>query len=154
VSKISVALSTQKLETGKNLTVYGTIEHVGDMPIPLSMEWPSVQIILEFTKPDKSTTQKTIVLNSNGTFTSTLKPDAAGLWSMKASWTGNDDYSSSSSDAALFTVEATGIIETLTQSGLIYAVIIVPVIAVVAILVVRKRKTMPPPPPPSHQQLQ
>jgi len=73
----------------------------------------------------------------------TYEPDASGQWSVKASWAGDEDHEGAVSGAVAFTVTEPSPIETVTNTGVIYAIPGVAV-AIAAIYVMRKRSAAGP----------
>jgi len=144
----AITLSANLLQVKVNegqIKVSGSLSHSSAMPIPINITWTSIQITIEYTKPDGTTTTKTAVVSSDGTFEDTLIPDKSGIWSVKASWNGDTDHLGAQSNQVSFTVEE-------PSMSWIWIVLIVVVVSVAAaagaILLAKKRKMLPPAPAP------
>jgi hypothetical protein len=144
----AITLSANLLQVKVNegqIKVSGSLSHSSAMPIPINITWTSIQITIEYTKPDGTTTTKTAVVSSDGTFEDTLIPDKSGIWSVKASWNGDTDHLGAQSNQVSFTVEE-------PPMSWIWIVLIVVVVSVAAaagaILLAKKRKMLPPAPAP------
>ncbi len=93
-STISCSVSSSSLMIGNSVTVSGSL-------IPTLS---GKDVILTYTKPDRSTFTKTVTTSSDGSYSDTYTPDTDGLWGVKASWTGDTTYSYASSSSMSFTV--------------------------------------------------
>jgi len=96
MTSISCSVSSATIQLGEKITVTGSM-------FP-TLE--SVNAALTFTRPDGSTINHSIAL-AHGEYTFTYEPDSSGSWSVKASWSGNDNYERNSSGLIVFTVEFT-----------------------------------------------
>ena len=92
---LSLTTSLVKVQRGSTITVSGSISPA-----------MSVNIKLIFTKPDGSTMIVEVVSDENGFFTYSFKPEVEGSWSVKAVFEGDLEHEASTSEAAIFTVEA------------------------------------------------
>jgi len=145
----SVALSAVPLTVkarSEAITVNGALQHASEMPMAFELSWPATQVTVQYIRPDGSSVTHTVTNSDDGAFTDTYTPDAAGQWSVKASWEGDEDHEGAVSDALAFTVTEPSLIEMLTNTGIIYA-IPVAAVAIVAIFVMRKRNAAGPLPP-------
>jgi S1-C subfamily serine protease len=125
----------------ESVTVTGYLEHISPMPLKFNITWPVVQIVVQYTKPDGSSVIHTISNSADGTFTDSIKPDAPGQWSVRASWQGDEDHLGASSDTLAFTVTEPPLFEMLVDTGLVFVFPIVAIMAIAAIVLsLRKHK--------------
>ena len=130
---ITLSLSTNAVALGNNLTVSGSITpSVSGFP-PVS----GVAVTLTYTKPDATTLNSTVTSGTDGSFNDIYMPDAAGSWSVAASWPGNVDYLGATSFAEAFTVTNSSGGGT---SVYLYAGVVIIVIAVAAVATYLYRK--------------
>jgi hypothetical protein len=64
-----------------------------------------VQITLTYTLPDGTIVTRGAVTSAGGTFADTYAPEKEGQWSVRASWSGNENYLGAESPSAYFAVE-------------------------------------------------
>jgi hypothetical protein len=96
---------------------------------------------VQYTKPDGSSVTHTVSNSADGTFTDSIKPDAPGQWSVRASWQGDEDHLGASSGTLTFTVTQPPLLEMLVDTGLVFVFPIVAIVAIAAIVLsLRKRK--------------
>lgn len=134
---ITLSLSTKSVTLGNNLTVSGSVTpSVSGLP-PVS----GVAITLTYQKPDGTTSTITVTSGIDGSFNDTYTPDAAGSWSVTASWAGNVAYLGSTSFATSFKVTNS------SQGGIfnvylivVIVIIIIVIIAAIATYLYRKKK--------------
>lgn len=149
----SVALSAVPLTVKvkkEAITVNGVLQHASEMPIAVDFSWPATQVTVQYTRPDGSSVTHIVLNSKDGAFSDTLTPDASGQWSVKASWEGNGDHKGAVSNALAFTVTEPSLIETLTDTGMIYVIPVVVVAMVAVVFLMRRRRAggpLPPPPP-------
>jgi len=93
-SSLSISLSDTSLIYGDSITTYGVT----------SPEIEGAEILLKYSKPDGSNTNRIATTDSSGKYTYTLTPDKTGAWSVIASWEGNENYTGSSSTTKGFSV--------------------------------------------------
>jgi hypothetical protein len=94
VTSISCSVNSNVIQQDQSVTVSGTIS-------------PSVSnalISIEYISPSGSTIPKTVYSNSNGNYQDTFTPNAAQGWTVKVSWSGNDNHLGAS-NSAQFRVE-------------------------------------------------
>jgi hypothetical protein len=94
-STLTLSASTLNVKEGETLTVYGSI-----FP-PLS----NVNISLTYVKPDNSSFEIMVQTSTDGKFVDVRKLTMIGLWSLTASWSGNQQYKSAKSSTLSITVE-------------------------------------------------
>jgi len=107
-STITISVSSEKTEVGKELKITGRLEP------PLA----NVEITLTYTKAGKVKVTHTVKTMGDGSFTDTIKPDAGGTWTVQASWKGTDKYEATESKEITFeAVEKRCIIATATYGS-------------------------------------
>lgn len=124
---ITCDISEETITIGENITVTGLV-------------YPTVEnttVTLIFTMPNGSTIEQYAHTSSNGTFTTSFKPNKIGSWQVRAKLSGNDLRNEASSEKKSFRVNDTWINQ--------YKIhIIISVAAVIAILVaavfIRRRR--------------
>lgn len=136
---ISLSVSETSITEGDEVTVYGTIEPPAQ-----------VSITLTYTTPDGSTLNRTATSSSDGSFSDSFEPTAAGSWSVQASWTGSETQAGATSATRSFTVlEATTadgienevfVIPLLWVAIIVIVVLVIIVVALIAIILSRKQK--------------
>jgi hypothetical protein len=128
-TSISCSVIPTSVILGNYTTVSGSI----------SPPVPNVPVTLTYTKPDATTSDRTVMTEADGAFNDTYAPSMAGSWSVKAIWEGNDNYLGSTSFDAKFTVEEPSASSIPTQY-IVVVVIAIVVIAAIAIYWNRKKK--------------
>lgn len=93
-STLSISLSSDIAEHGSTITISGST----------SPAIPGTEIDLTYTRPDKTTVSGTAVTSTAGSFSHSLTANQEGMWSVKASWIGNDGYHGAESPTLEFTV--------------------------------------------------
>jgi hypothetical protein len=128
---ITISLSAQSVSLGGNLTVNGSImPSVSGFP-PVS----SVAVALTYTKPDGTTLTRTVTSGADGSFSDTYTLDAAGSWSVQASWAGDTAYlGATSSNEAVAVTNSSGSGGSIPMTYL-YIVVVIIIIAIVAAVV-------------------
>ena len=93
---------------------------------------------IEYVKPDGTKITRTATVNADGTFEDLITPDQAGVWTVTAYWSGNEDYSETTSNQASFTAKEPPI----TWNIYLYAMIVVPIVAsiIIVLLFMTRRK--------------
>jgi len=127
VTSISCSVSASSLPLGNSVTVSGSI----------SPAVPNATVTLTYTKPTADTITRTVVTGPDGQYTNAYTPDAAGSWTVYASWAGNDNYFAASSFNTPFTVNGSF---TTNNIYMYVAVIVVVVVIVVALAVLLLRR--------------
>jgi peptide/nickel transport system substrate-binding protein len=97
---ISCSVSPSEITEGSSITVSGSID-------------PAVSgktVSLSFRKPDGTALTRTVTSDSHGSYNDSYKPDAAGSWSVTASWPGDPTHEGASSQPVSFTVKKSGCI--------------------------------------------
>ncbi len=64
-----------------------------------------VTVTLTYTRPDGSTLTRSVTSNYTGNFTDTYSPDAAGVWEILASWSGDEACNPTVSSSVSFMAE-------------------------------------------------
>jgi hypothetical protein len=97
-SSITCSTSSQSVAIGSQVAITGLISpaHVG------------VVVTLTFNPPNGSSTAKTTTSTSDGSYVYSMVPDAAGPWSVKASWLGDVDHKPAGSSYVSFAVSKAG----------------------------------------------
>jgi len=142
-SSIALEVTPASVNTGDTVTVTGTITHASDMPIPINITWPAVQVTLQYTEAGGSPVTKQVTLGTDGKFTDTFKPESDGDWSVTATWQGDDDHKAATSNTATFKSSMNILI---IVGGAV--VVLVVVGAGVYFFVLKKKPTAVPTPPP------
>ena len=97
---ISLSVSSSEATAGKDeVTVNGVIAHSSDTPIQVTVKWPNPAVVFTYTKPDDSTSTKTVIAGSDGTFEDTFTPEIEGSWTISSSWEGSDDHGEAASQS-------------------------------------------------------
>jgi len=116
---ITCNVTRETMTIGENIMVTGIVYPVVE----------NASVILVFTMPNGSTIEQHVYTSSNGTFTTSFKPDATGLWHIQTKFDGDDLRGKAYSEAKSFHVNDTWINR--------YMIYIMGVVAgVVAVLVV------------------
>ena len=93
-SSVSIQTSESQITEGDSVTVSGSIN-------------PAVsgaEVVIAFTKPDGSTSTRTISTGSDGSYSELYIPTETGSWSIKASWEGDSTYIGATSQTLEFNV--------------------------------------------------
>jgi len=93
---LTIGVSETEITKGDSLTISGSIS-------------PAIEealVTLTFTKPDGSTFTKTVLTDTDGSYSDSFTPTEKGEWSVKASWEGDAYHEGASSSSVSFTVEA------------------------------------------------
>jgi len=134
------AAGTSTVKVNKEaMSVNGSLVHSTSMPVPVNITWPATQVTLEYTKPGGSTVTHTVTISSGGVFTDSLTPDVSGQWTVRASWAGNIEHNGATSTPVSFTVTEPTLVETMTDTGMIYIIPIVVIVAIVAVVFMMRR---------------
>jgi len=96
-TSIDLSLPPQ-VKLGEEAAVSGTIVPTGGPPVA------GVNVTLSYTKPDESVVNRTAVTETDGSFQDAYMPDVPGTWSVKASWTGDEDHNGTESLQVQFSV--------------------------------------------------
>jgi len=86
-SSISIQTSETQITEGDSVTVSGSINPAV----------PGAEVVIVFTKPDGSTSTRTVSTGSDGSCLELYIPTETGSWSIKASWEGDSTYSGATS---------------------------------------------------------
>jgi S1-C subfamily serine protease len=157
-SSITVSVSPSKTTSGQAVQMKGSIQHAGELLLPVEFDWSGASVTLTYAGPEGASSTKTVSASKDGNFTDAFTTDKAGAWTATASWDGNKDHSGSKSEPASFTVEGGLLGFTIpgvpaSILGIPTAYILVGVVAIVVVLVVvlaRRRKRPTPTPRPSE----
>ncbi|RLI36803.1 hypothetical protein DRO66_04955 [Candidatus Bathyarchaeota archaeon] len=93
-SQISSSLSASQIISGESITVEGSIN-------PPQVD---ADIVIQYSNPLDEVVSQTVKTGSLGNFSDTFTPDIGGVWSITASWSGNQVYAGSS-NTTLLTVD-------------------------------------------------
>lgn len=157
-SSMTISVSPSKATSGQAVQVKGSVQHAGELLLPVEFDWSGASVTLTYAGPDGASSTKAVSASKDGNFTDTFTSDKAGAWTVTASWDGNKDHSGSKSEPTSFTVEGGLLgftIPGLPASilGIPTAYVLVGVVAIVVVLVVvlaRRRKRPTPTPRPSE----
>lgn len=94
IGYVSCAPESSYVIGGRNVTVSGSIT-------PLRV---GAQVDVTYIRPDDSVVTRNALTNATGEYTDSFMPDKVGLWKVKASWAGDEDYEGSTSLLEEFTV--------------------------------------------------
>ncbi|RSN75800.1 Ig-like domain-containing protein [Candidatus Methanodesulfokora washburnensis] len=92
-SFMSLSVTPNYVRIGQSVTVSGSISPGVSAQVKLTIRSPKGESTVEVTSSE------------SGYFSYTISPDSTGLWYVRASWPGNDDYVGSSSGWVSFRVE-------------------------------------------------
>ncbi|MGB9713813.1 MAG: FG-GAP-like repeat-containing protein [Candidatus Bathyarchaeales archaeon] len=138
-SALTISASPLTVNVGGDVTVSGTLTPA-----------QAATVTITYTKPDGTSTTKTVAAAGTGAFTDTIKLDHAGVWQIKASWSGNEQYEATTSiSVAVQAVDQTTSI--LAMAGLGLGVVAL-ILAAIGVMASRKKTAKQPPPteaPPS-----
>ena len=157
-SSMTISVSPSKATSGQAVQVKGSVQHAGELLLPVEFDWSGASVTLTYAGPDGASSTKAVSASKDGNFTDAFTSDKAGAWTVTASWDGNKDHSGSKSEPTSFTVEGGLLgftIPGLPASilGIPTAYVLVGVVAIVVVLVVvlaRRRKRPTPTPRPSE----
>jgi hypothetical protein len=96
-ASINLSLPPQ-VKLGEVASVSGTIVSTGGPPVA------GVNVTLSYTKPDESVVNRISMTETGGSFQDAYSPDMLGTWSVKASWTGDEDHNGTESLEVPFNV--------------------------------------------------
>jgi len=94
-SSISCSPSQTQVAMGASIDIQGS----------LTPSLGGVNIILTYTKPDRTTFTRTVTTASGGTFKDTYAPNMVGSWSVAVSWPGDKNYEGCEYSASFTVVE-------------------------------------------------
>ncbi len=121
VTKISTSLSctvsSSEITEGASIIITGQ----------LSPSISDTMITVTYQKPDGSTFNKTVITESDGSYTVSHEPQGIGVWNIITSWNGNETYQEIINDSQFYEVKEPSFFETpigiATITGGIVAVI-------------------------------
>lgn len=134
-STLSVTASAITVDVGENVTISGTLT-----PAQTTI------VTVEYTMPNGTIITNTVSATSAGTFTNTIELDQEGVWQVKASWNGNDQYEATESTLMTITVQTVDQTPTLATAGIALGLIAL-ILAIAGIYMASRRKAGAPPPP-------
>jgi len=130
-SALSCNVSKDTVTQGESIVVSGSI----------NATLSGKTVTLTYKKPDGSTFNRTVSTGSDGSYSDSYTPDAAGTWSVTASWTGDTSYNGANSSTRSLTVNAvTFILFTPFGIALLGGIIL---IIIIAVLIFRRRPKIP-----------
>lgn len=94
-STITCEISSSEIAFGELVTVSGYIS-----PSPVA----GTQVTLTYTKPDDSKSARTTTTDQLGIYSDAFAPDMAGVWTVKASWMGDQLHAGAENTSQPFTV--------------------------------------------------
>jgi len=94
-TEVTCTLSTSEAVIGEEVTVSGRIEPAV----------PAATVTLTIAKPDGSTTERTLDIDSEGAYSTVFEPSEVGQWTVKASWEGGPGHHASESQTVQLAVE-------------------------------------------------
>lgn len=106
-TSIRLSVSSQKIEEDEEFYVSGFVSaEKGKVQDGIAQEkLEGVTVPLTYTRPDGSTLTRSVTSNYTGNFTDTYTPDAAGIWEISASWSGDEACNPAVSSSISFIVE-------------------------------------------------
>ncbi len=132
-SALTISASPLTVNVGQNITISGTLT-----PAQTAM------VTITYTMPDGTSTTKTVTSLSTGAFTDIIKLNQVGVWQIKASWSGNEQYEAATSiSVTVQAVDQTTPILAMVGLGLGLVALILAAIGVIASR--KKTRTQPPP---------
>jgi len=139
-SSLSITASPLTLNVGENVTISGTLTPA-----------QTASITVTYTMPNGTSTTRTVLSTSTGTFTDIIRLDKAGTWQVKASWNGNSQYEAAVSAPIAVTAEAVDQMTPIfAMAGLGLGVIAL-ALALVGVYLALKKKAEAPKPPATAQ---
>ncbi|MGB9675662.1 MAG: Ig-like domain repeat protein [Candidatus Bathyarchaeales archaeon] len=127
-STLAVTASQLTVNVGENITIDGALT-----------PGQTANITLTYTMPNGTTTTKTVQSTSTGTFTDTIKLDTAGIWQVKASWTGDTQNTAAESTTITLTAQAVDTTTPMFALGGLGLGIIALILAAVALIIPSKK---------------
>jgi hypothetical protein len=126
---LSVSATPPAVKTDETVSVGGALSP----PIAVPIE-------LVYTRPDGFEMIKHVTTSASGAFSDTFIPDLSGSWSVKARWSGDDDYFGCESQPVSLSVEAVPEKTSLWEKilGAASIIIIIIIIFVIAYLIFRR----------------
>jgi len=93
-STITCGRSKSQVFLGEGITISGSIDppHGG------------VVVVLTYTRPNTTILQRNVTTSKDGSYSDAFSPDQAGLWKVKASWSGDADNMGAASSTIKFIV--------------------------------------------------
>ena len=153
-SSMTISVSPSKATSGQAVQVKGSVQHAGELLLPVEFDWSGASVTLTYAGPDGASSTKTVSASKDGNFTDAFTSDKAGAWTVTASWDGNKDHSGSKSEPASFTVEGgllgftiPGLPASILGIPTTYLLVGVVAIVVVAVVVLVRRRKRPAPMP-------
>jgi hypothetical protein len=95
-TELSCSISKNTITQGDGIVVSGSIN------VSLSGK----TVTLTYKKPDESTLNRTVTTGSDGSYSDSYTPDAAGSWSVTASWIGDSLHNGATSSTRSLTVNS------------------------------------------------
>jgi len=81
-STITCKRSQAQIMLGESITISGSI----------SPPHEGIEVVLNYTKPDKSVMTRTAISGADGSFSDIMTPDVTGMWSVRTWWGGSSEY--------------------------------------------------------------
>jgi hypothetical protein len=99
-------------------------------------------VTLTYIKPDESILNRTVTTGSDGSYSDSYNPDAAGTWSVTASWTGDSTHNGATSSTRSLTVNSVTFI-LFSPLGMALTGGIILLAVIVVLLILRRRPKIP-----------
>jgi hypothetical protein len=131
-TELSCSVSKNTITQGDGIVVSGSIN------VSLSGK----TVTLTYKKPDESILNRTVTTGSDGSYSDSYTPDAAGTWSVTASWTGDSTHNGATSSTRSLTVNSVTFI-LFTPLGMALTGGIILLAVIVVLLILRRRPKIP-----------
>jgi hypothetical protein len=132
-SALSCLISKDTITQGESIVVSGSIN------VSLSGK----TVTLTYRKPDGSIMNRTANSGSDGSYSDSYNPDAAGSWSVTAAWLGDSAYDGATSPMRSLTVNSVTFILFTPFGMVLLGGVIILVVVVIVILSLGKRQKIP-----------
>jgi hypothetical protein len=130
-SALSCSISKDTITQGESIVVSGS----------LNVTLSGKTVTLTYKKPDESILNKTVTTGSDGSYSDSYTPDAAGTWSVTASWVGDSTHNGATSSTRSLTVNSvTFILFTPFGIALLGGAIILIIVIVVVLMRGKSKK--------------
>jgi hypothetical protein len=145
VSKIQSALeisaSPLTVNLGEEVAISGTL-----------MPGQTTTVTITYTMPNGTVITKNVATSGSGVFTDTIKLNQAGVWQIKASWNGNEQYEASTSVPITVVAQAVDQITPILAMAGLGAGLIALILAAIGVMTLGKKagKQPTPSPPPTE----
>jgi hypothetical protein len=93
-SEITCEVSSSEIAFGESITVSGNV----------TPPHADADVLLTYTSPNGTSLTRTTPMDQSGFYSDIFMPDMVGVWTVKASWMGDEEYAGSESPSQSFTV--------------------------------------------------